>query len=199
MSRLVETIKIVNGNPINLFWHQKRLEMSFINFYKSVLPFDLEEHIIVPEEFKAGITKLRFIYDDHNFTAEYSRYFPKPLTSLKIVEDDKVNYSFKFFDRTCFEYLQQKKGTCDDILIIKKGLVTDVSYANIVFQDDKNWYTPSKPLLNGTCRQRLLSEAKISEMLIKSEDLSKFSSFRIVNAMIDFENQKPIDISNIYF
>lgn len=199
MSRLVESIKIVNGIPMNLFWHQKRIELSFKNFYKSDLPFDLEELIIVPEEFKTGIAKLRFIYNDCDNNQEYSFYLSKSVNTLKIIEDDKVNYSFKFLDRSYLESLMGKRDKCDDILIVKNGLITDLSYANIVFYDGNEWFTPHKPLLRGTSRERLLCTGKLSEMMTKPEDLPKFSSFRIINAMIDFENQKPLDISNIYF
>lgn len=199
MFRLVETIKILNGIPMNLFWHKKRMQTSFINLFKTNQPFDPEGQIVVPEEFKTGLVKLRFIYNDHDFIQEYSHYLQKTVISLKVVEDNKISYPFKFADRANIEALKIKRGIYDDILIIKKGLVTDLSYANIVFFDGKKWYTPSSPLLRGTCRERLLFEGQISEVIIKPEDLSEFSSFRIINAMADFENQNPLEISNIHF
>ncbi len=91
----------------------------------------------------------------------------------------------------------QEKGECDDILILKNGKVTDTSIANIVFFDGNKWYTPEFPLLNGTTRERLVSEKKIILRDITFKQIKSFEGFRLINSMIDFENQELININSI--
>ena len=80
-----------------------------------------------------------------------------------------------------------KRESCDDILIVKNGYITDTSIANIALYDGNSWITPKVPLLKGTTRQRYLDNAKILESDIKVQDLKKFSKIALLNAMIDFD------------
>jgi len=86
----------------------------------------------------------------------------------------------------------------DDILIVKRGLVTDSSYANIVFRRGKHWYTPWSALLKGTQRTKLLERDVIHEEEIRVEDIETFETFKLINAMLEFESPE-IDVSNIVF
>ena len=79
---------------------------------------------------------------------------------------------------------------------MKNGLITDTSYANIVFWDGQNWLTPSTPLLAGTKRARLLHESKIKEAEIRVDDLIKYEKARIINALNDLDDSQ--DIYNFY-
>ena len=51
----------------------------------------------------------------------------------------------------------------DDILIVKNGLLTDTSIANIALYDGNDWYTPLHPLLKGTKRAELLDKGVLKE------------------------------------
>ena len=64
-------------------------------------------------------------------------------------------------------------------------MVTDSSYANLVFSDGVKWYTSTSFLLNGTCRQRLLKEGKIEERPIFQKDIPSFGYIGLINAMLD--------------
>ena len=66
-------------------------------------------------------------------------------------------------------------------------LVTDTSIANIALYNDGLWFTPKKPLLEGTTRARLLNAGKIIEKDIAVEDLNNYSRVALMNAMIDFD------------
>ena len=55
----------------------------------------------------------------------------------------------------------------DDILIVKNGLLTDTSIANIALYDGNDWYTPLHPLLKGTKRAELLDKGVLKEKEIK--------------------------------
>ncbi len=82
---------------------------------------------------------------------------------------------------------------CDDILLVKEGLITDTTIANIAFYDGNSWYTPQHPLLKGTKRAQLLDQGLLLEKDLKPEDLSSFIAIRLFNAMIDWgELELPI-------
>lgn len=197
MYQLVETIRIMNGEPQNLKYHQERYERSFRALFGRRTEVILETEINVPPEFGEGKVKCRYLYGAGSAVTEFHKYTPVEIHSLKLVESNEIEYSHKLTDRTSISNLLEKKGGCDDILIIKNGLITDSSSANITFFDGKEWFTPSLPLLEGTARRRLLSENKITSIEIRIDDLRKFSKFRLINAMREFDEQEMGRIEDI--
>jgi 4-amino-4-deoxychorismate lyase len=103
------------------------------------------------------------------------------------VTDDDIDYRFKYADRRRLQSLFARRGDCDDVLIVRNGLLTDTSYCNIVLYDGQDWWTPDTPLLPGTARQRLLDEGLIRERRIRVEDLPRFEHIRLINAMLPWE------------
>ena len=77
-------------------------------------------------------------------------------------------------------------------------MVTDSSFANIVFKRSKKWYTPWAPLLKGTMRSKLLERNLIQEEEIRLKDIYNFETFKLINAMLEFESPEQ-DLSNIVF
>jgi 4-amino-4-deoxychorismate lyase len=71
--------------------------------------------------------------------------------------------------------------------------------SNLVFFDGTRWLTPSTPLLPGTCRERLLSDGKISERRIRQEDLYLYQGVKLINAMRELDEEEFIPIGNIHF
>lgn len=197
MYPLVETIKIIDGVPQNLFWHQKRYEHSYNSIFGQSSKLIIEQVLDIPDVFKSGMVKARFLYNKEDFKVELQNYIPLPVASLKLIEADEIDYSFKFTDRHSILTKFADRGDSDDILIIKKGKVTDTSIANIVFFDGERWFTPEFPLLRGTARKRLLSEKRILVKDIFLNDLSHFSHFRLINSMLEFDEQEMINISAV--
>ena len=154
----------------------------------------MKDILSIPEKFSNGLFKLRFLYSDNDYQIEFSRYEPRMIDSLKIVESNDINYPLKLTDRAQITLLLQQKDEQHDILIVKDRLITDTSIANILFYDGTSWVTPSTPLLKGTCREKLLEAGKIKEAIIRLDDLHKFESFCLINAMLCGElTQIPID------
>ncbi len=85
----------------------------------------------------------------------------------------------------------------EEILIIKKGLVTDTSYTNVALLKDEKWYTPAEPLLRGTQRAKLISEGKIIEQTIHLKDLHLYSKIKLFNAMMEFDSAPELEISSV--
>jgi len=145
---------------------------------------DLKDVIQAPPQI--GIYRCRVIYSETIEAVEYIPHQDRDFQSLKIVEDDNIDYEFKYHNRNDINRLVTLKGSADDILIIKKGLVTDTSIANVAFWHQDKWLTPLTPLLKGTTRARLLTEKQIFEANIRAEDLKHFSKMAIMNALIGF-------------
>lgn len=197
MCLLLESIKLKNGKLLNLNYHQKRVNYSFEELFPGLVKLDLSTIINIPENCLSGIYKVRVLYDENNHNIEFIPYTFRKIESLKIVFDDSVRYNLKFYDRSILKDLFAKRGTCDDILIVKNGLITDSFAANPVFFDGENWLTPAEPLLKGTKRQKLIDSNIIAEQKIKPDDLKLFSRVGLINAMIDFDEMPIIPIENI--
>jgi len=198
MSLLVETIRCENGILLNISFHNERFSRSMQGLFGLRKEIDLKTIIIVPEFAGKGIYKCRVEYDREIRAIEFRPYFKKSITSLKLVEDNDIEYFYKFTDRKRIESLFAGRGECDDILIIKKGMVTDSSFSNIIFRDsDGRWVTPATCLLPGTRRAGLLKKGLISETDISYSDLNKYSEAKLINAMLGMEDTEGIPTGNI--
>ncbi len=197
MYPLFETIKVFDGKAYNLEWHQWRLENSYNSYYGKNIKCKLADIISIPEEEKTGFIRLRFNYNQTDYKLDFEPYESRKISSLKLILDDAIDYSLKYSDRTCIEKLLAQKKNCDDILIIKNHLITDTSFSNIVFFDGKRWKTPKSPLLKGTCRERLIYESAIYEEDIEVNELFKFKSYKLINALLDIHDSESLDISTI--
>lgn len=196
MSLLIETIKVVDGKFCNLFYHEQRMIRSLemlCGVEEDVILDQFLQELTTPQQ---GVFKCRIVYDDQTKEVEFTPYTIRSVKKLKIVENDRINYEFKYVDRKQIDKLFEEREACDDILIVRKGEVTDASYANIVFRRGNDWVTPWSPLLKGTMRQKLIEENKIIPEKILLEDIPTFKSFKLINAMLEFDSPE-IDVSNI--
>jgi len=183
---LVETISVIDGKALHLGYHQERLNRSQKALFESFVPIHLNEIIKPPSS--QGQLKCRVIYAEDLIDVSFSTYHEKEIKSLKIIESD-IDYSFKYCNRDELNELYAKREDADDILIVKNGLITDSSFANVAFWDGFKWITPKSPLLKGTTRERLIKNGFLVQRDIYIDEIKKFNSFALMNAMIGF---KPI-------
>ena len=181
-NKLLETIKIVDGEALHLDYHQQRLENSLQALHVKA-QINLKEHLFAP---KNGTYRCRVIYYESILKVEYFPYTFSAINSLKLIQCDSIDYPLKYENREKLNALFELKGECDDILIVKNSLLSDTSKANLAFFDGSKWFTPSSPLLYGTTRARLLDEKKIFEKTLHVSDLSSFSKVAVLNALVDF-------------
>lgn len=186
MYQLFETIKIIEGEPQNLSMHDERINRSRRDLFGNNDLLKLSDYIVVPDTGKDRMIRCRVIYTSSVSSVEYSPYIPADIKTLKIVDAGTLVYDYKYLDRSPLTALIDKRAA-DDILIIRDGCVTDVSFANIVFTDGKRWITPDTPLLQGTMRKLLLHKGLIKTARITINDLSRFTHFRLINAMLGFD------------
>jgi len=197
MSLLFETIRIQNGEFQNLSFHKARVENSRKEIFNACEPINLQERILIPGYCRSGVFKCKILYDVDVKSIAFETYAIRRIGSLKLIEDNAILYNYKFVDRTKIDRHIANKGNYDDILIVKNGLVTDTSYANIVFFDGKNWITSSAPLLQGTMRSYLLKNGLIAESKISPDDLRNYTKARLINAMLPLDAGTDIPVQDI--
>lgn len=185
---LFETIKIVDFKPANLDFHIARA----MNCVEQKLKFDFKSILKSPLN---GVVRAKVIFDIkgnlHN--VEYFAYQMRDFYEFRLTQID-FDYSKKYLDRSNIEKIMLKNG---EIIMLKNGLVTDTSIANIAIFDEllDSWITPKTPLLQGTTRARLLQDGFLKEANITKYMLLQAKRFAIMNAMIDFYEIKSFKFS----
>ena len=196
--QFVETIKMANGKPSNLPYHQARMERTIRHFFPNLALNAMPslQNLITPNE-NMSLVKARVVYGaDGVELIEHAPYYMRPISSLQMVYDDTISYSYKSCDRSQLNALAAKKGDCDEIIIVKNNLVTDTSFTNLAISDGNCWLTPRQPLLLGTKRASLLDQGFIKEADITAYDLKRAERVRLFNAMIDF-GEREVETKNI--
>jgi 4-amino-4-deoxychorismate lyase len=179
---LFETIRCEDGIAAHLNYHQKRLTSSLQCLGSKIL-FDLQTLITPPQ---VGVYRCRFIYDADSYRIEYHPYTSRVISSLQLVVDNTVHYPLKYTHRDELNSLFERRGTCDDIIIIKDGILKDTTIANIALQIDGQWLTPQTPLLYGTTRARLIDENLLIPAILTLNDIPHARKVAIMNAMVGF-------------
>jgi 4-amino-4-deoxychorismate lyase len=197
MSPLVESLKLKDGQISNIAWHQSRLNRSMNERFPGTEKIDLTSIISIPENCASGVFKVRVLYGTTVEKIEIEPYQFRKIQSLKVVHHESIDYHLKYTDRQILHELFAQRENCDDIIIVKNGLVTDSFAANLLFYDGENWYTPSTPLLKGTKRQFLLDRGIISEKEIREDDIPSYQKVGLVNALVDFEEMPEIGVEKI--
>lgn len=189
---LLETIKIEDGEIHNLSYHQQRCTKSRQILFDCHDALDLSSFIDAP---KTGLYRCRILYGEVFHSIEYIPYTPKEIQRVKIVSSD-IEYSLKYANRDALNALLESNKDVDEVIIEKKGYLTDTTISNIAFFDGEQWVTPVKPLLEGTMRAKLIDEAFLQPKEIRKEDLQNYSQVALMNAMIGFKilNIEPYKI-----
>jgi 4-amino-4-deoxychorismate lyase len=197
MCLLFETVKVQNRRLQNIEAHNLRAANSRRILFGVKDMLDLRDFITLPDGLDGGIYKCRIVYAQTVQQVELLPYIPKRIQTLRLVHDDTIQYKHKYLDRLCFEKLLQS-AQADDILVVQHGFITDVSFANVVLYDGKNWVTPARPLLCGIKRQILLERRVIQERKIALNDLQQFKHAALINAMLDIGDIPFISTENIF-
>ena len=195
MYPLFESIRVESGQVHLLQYHQARVERSFRQLFQKECPWKLIS--LVPELPPTGLYKLRFLYNDRSFSFELIPYIVRKVETLKLIEINDYQYDLKYTDRAFLNQTFALRGDCADVLMTKNGFLTDTSYCNILLYDGTDWVTPEKPLFEGVQREFLLDQKIIKLGEIHKRDLNNYESFRLVNAMLVFNEMKSKAIEQI--
>jgi len=180
----LETIKVLDGELCYIEYHQERYERTLRSY--GITNFKKLADVLYPPA--KGFYRCRVIYNlDDELTQSYHSYEKREISSLKLMEANDIGYEKKYANREALEKLFNKRERSDDIIIVKDGLVTDTTIANLAFFDGSEWLTPKRPLLAGTTRQRFLDNGFLKEADIVAKSLIEFEKMALMNAMIDFD------------
>lgn len=186
MSLLFESIKLKDGQFYRLPYHQQRVGNAFAALFPGDEPFCLYDSLsscVLPRE---GIYKCRIVYDNIVRSVEFTPYVRRDVRSLRLVATELSACAYKLEERSGFQKAFQQRDTCDDVILVRDGLLTDSSYSNIALFDGVEWVTPATPLLYGTNRAALLHEGRLVARDIPVSDLSRYSLICLFNAMVEF-------------
>lgn len=187
MCQYVETIRLVDGQPRALPFHQARMERTLHQLHPTAPIPDLTSAV---SQVAAGhgVWKCRVVYGSTGIVSvDATPYSLRRVESLKLVMADDIDYTYKTTDRSALLRLAALRDGADDVIIVRRGLLTDTSYTNIALKerDTGRWLTPRYPLLRGTMRERLLRTGQLTEADMDIADLPAFSDVALFNAMID--------------
>ena len=195
MCHLLESICLQDGIIESLSYHQRRMDFSCRKIFNSPAP-ELSTTLRNQSFPSQGLFKIRIIYSREIEKIEIIPYSMPEISTLKAVYCSDIEYQHKFADRDKINSLYSQREDCDDILIIKNGLITDTSYCNILLQNKERWYTPFQPLLKGTMLTSLIEQGTVSPADISVQDLHHFQTIKLINAMMRL-NGPEIPVSNI--
>jgi len=197
MSLFVESIKLNDGIFSRLKLHQERVNNAFNANFQDEEPisiFEILNEYSIPQK---GIYKCRIAYDTDVQLVEIVPYVRREIKSLKLVRTDIETRTFKLENRALYNDAFAQRGYCDDVLLVRNGLLTDTSYCNIALFDGENWFTPLTPLLYGVNRADLLANEKLIERDIKASELKDYQQIMLFNAMIEF-GELVLDVNQIF-
>lgn len=199
--QFVETIKIKEGEAQAIAYHQDRMERTIRHFFPSLCnatSMPSLEKLVAPTA-DMDFYKARVVYGEQGVKdITYAAYAMREIKSLQVVENDAITYDYKSADRSSLNALVAQKGDCDEIIIVKHGLLTDTSFTNLAIYDGNHWITPKRPLLLGTKRAALLDKGIIQEADITLNDLRNAVKVSLFNAMIEF-GEREVPIGNVRF
>ena len=189
-----ESIRLLDGVPENLSYHQARVNRT-ISDHRGV-PIDLEL-LIQQENLPAqGLHKWRVSYNTRGDTKSviqtYTAHHP---SKIKLMDADHIIYRYKYENREAIHQLLSKSGACD-IIMVRKGMLTDASYANVAFYNGIEWHTPEIPMLEGTQRAKLIDLSLLKSKNIHIDDLRQYQYFKRINALMTWEEAPnlPMDL-----
>jgi len=102
----------------------------------------------------------------------------------------------KTTDHRVYDGARNACSDCDDVLLWNEGgEITETCVGNIVVCLDGEMVTPpvSCGLLPGTFRNRLIEERKITEGILKIDDLKKSKHIFVINSVRKWRKAKFID------
>jgi len=196
MCRFIESIQLKDGEFKRLELHQERMRKAMLDYYPKDKIIDLVESLRKIVFSTEGTFKCRIVYDFEIRKIEFIPYVRREIHSLRLVETDMEPRPYKLEDRTQLNAAYSLRGDCDEIILVKNGLLTDTSFSNIALFDGFQWFTPRIPLIYGVNRTQLVENEILIEKDIAVSELLNFQRVSLFNAMNEFGSIE-LDISSI--
>lgn len=184
MCRFIETIRVEQGEIRYIEEHQQRMDRT-LRANGIAARYDLSV-LLSRTKLPTQRTRCRVEYGAFDTSVDWIPYQVQSIQRLEIVEKQDMNYHWKYANRSVFQELLSKTSA-DEVIVSQRGWLTDATIGNVALWDGKRWCTPSRVLLEGTHRERLLRQGRITVCDIHMNDLEDYEKICIFNAMLDFE------------
>ena len=192
----IETICVENRQLKNVTYHDARLNKTRKDLWGYSDVWKLSD-LTIPDYVTNERHKLRIAYAKEIEDIRWELHVPRNIQSIKKLYDNEVDYTYKYNDRKRLNNLFEQRGTADEVLIIKNGMVTDSFYCNVAFFDGSKWLTPTTNLLPGTQRAFLLDSKIIEEAEISEKQIANYRYIRLFNALVDWDRAVELEIGLI--
>jgi 4-amino-4-deoxychorismate lyase len=185
MFRLVESIQIRDGQIPLLLYHEARANRTRKALMGVDEPLHIGEAIHEKGPFQDGHYKCRVVYNEKIEEIIVQEYQIREIKALRLVEGNGIRYDFKYLERPALDILYQQRDGCDEIMIVKEGLITDAFYYNFIFEKAGRWFTPKTPLLEGCRRAALIDSGVLRKADIRTEQMCDYDRIHLINAMTE--------------
>ena len=181
-----ETIKVVNRNPLFLERHLTRLKnrLDFFGIKTEVKTNKISQYIKNKEDsnyaLKIIVSDKNFIITsrDDNYHSDYSNHRLSISEALRNSTSKLIYHkSLCYYENILEHNIAVDNGYNGCLFLNEKGEVTETSFSNIFFVQDKKIVTPKVEcgLLKGTMRDYLIENYEVLEDSLTLDDLkSKF-------------------------
>ena len=191
--QLLESLLLDDGEIFLFDEHIKRIKSSAKYFDYIFDENKFKRTLIdISKQFPTGKFKIRVLNDIFgNIETEVAKISDLPLPRKITFAASPVNSSDKFLyhkttNRKVYTNAKADFTEYDDVILWnEKDEITETTICNIVVQLNGEKITPtiSSGLLNGVYRQKLLSEGKIKEGILRREDLYKAEKIYLINSV----------------
>lgn len=199
-----ETIRVVDGKPLFLEDHLKRLDNSlkFFDIKRNIDEKKIYEYI---DKSANKNFALKIIVSDKNFilTSRDDNYknnyksFKLNISKMRRNSTSKLIYhkSLCYYENILEHKLAQSKGYDSALFLNEKEDFSETAFANIFFIKNNEIFTPpiSSGLLKGTMRDYLIKNYNIIEKEINISEIMDFDEVFISNSLMGIRNVASID------
>jgi|GEM_PF-4239780 len=175
-----ESIRLVDGEPQLLDYHQRRIDHVFKFAYPYIKPISLID--LTPSIAPKGICKWRISYNQSASTSSVELYEPQQIEKFVPVTCN-ISYPMKYTDRSIYTAMNQACDKDEVPLIITDDRLRETNYGNIILKIDQVWYTPMYPIFYGVMRQYLIVNNLVTERDLFMKDFHDCDAIQMINAM----------------
>lgn len=191
---LLETMLWEPENGFNLLErHLARLQKTAAFFCFSFDNQQIKEYLSeISSAWDKNRYKVRLLLSIDGRLRHEKTFFEASSSLLKLklsktaINSKNIFLAHKTTERSVYKKALAECGHCDDVLLFNERYeITESCIGNLAFRLGQDWYTPPLEcgLLDGTYRQELIENGKISEKMLLVSELKEVNEFAILNSV----------------
>lgn len=186
MEQLLETFCLVDGEVLNVPYHEARVVRSVGNDFPIGKMVETVRNQAAVENAMQGRWRASVTYTAEGVERVRLVQYVKPsISALRMISIEENFYSKKWADRSRLNGYKEALPQGVEPIFVLEGKVTDTTFSNVVVERDGTLYIPDMPLLAGTKRHRLLDTGVVRSISLRVDDLRLYERIHLVNAMLD--------------